>query len=175
MTLGFTSHTTKQESDHSLEKLQLLLRNEVVPLHEFEETILTDLHRIDDLKHNSRVMEDHMTSIQLLARQREQIVSSILRENAKPKVERDINRCREYFQTLHQLDQELSPRIERSFQEITKLRLTEASILYHENKNHNIIREVDTKARSFSSNLMSISKRMQDVQHNLEKINTELL
>ena len=158
-----------------IEQIQKFIQTEITSINEFESKIQKELREIDDLKYNFNIIKGQIESIRKLSINREKVIENIISENNKKKTDINLEKCKEYFQIITHIDNELTPMISKVYAELQKLFVDETHILYKESEdNRRAMHKIDDVVRKMAAEVHMINKRIEAYNSELQKISNEL-
>lgn len=163
MGIGFTSETkvAPKAELQTVEQVRELIKSEINTCEHFEQQIMIELKEIRHIKHNFQVIKSQLDSIRRLAKEREQLIERLLKEQGKRITMIDLDICRKLFEMIGVIDSELRPMLNKIFRELPVLLVDDMHIIYKESEeNRKEMDKINEEGRELMAEIRLIAQKI---------------
>lgn len=153
--IGFKIEKEEEEDAviTSLDELKKILDNEFQSTEVFKKTILLELKQIKDLQANFNHVRKQVEDLKKLSKELDKTKQKFLFEINKRSSEVDIVVCKNLIEVLKELANIIKEMYTAVYEELKRLTIEETHLLYEEEKNRAIMKDIDEKSRKLLSSL----------------------
>ena len=164
----------KDKTIDVIESAQRIVNHEIIDIEEVKTQLIYELKELEHLKNNLKILRSNFESIRKLFDIKEKTVLRISRESINNSAELDIQKIKDMFDSLTDIDAKLLPLVRITHAEASRLTIEDTHVIYAEEKNQKKMKEIDSESKDMISELQLIISKNNSLNEKATEIGAKI-